>query len=104
MQDTKLFETILNITAPWHIARVELKTDAKRAELWLEHDPTRWPCPECWAELASFDHAEPGRGAISTPASLRRICTRRFPASSVRRTASSKCASRGRNRGVVSRC
>lgn len=30
MQDTKLFETILGITLPSHIARVELKTDEKR--------------------------------------------------------------------------
>jgi transposase len=58
LQDTKLFETILGITTPWHIARVELQTDAKRVELWLAHDPTRWPCPECGAELAAFDHAE----------------------------------------------
>lgn len=58
MQDTKLFETILGITSPWHISRVELKTDEKRVDLWLEHDPTRWPCPECGTELAGFDHAE----------------------------------------------
>jgi hypothetical protein len=31
LQDTKLFETILGITAPWHIARVELTTDEKRS-------------------------------------------------------------------------
>ena len=30
MQDTTLFETIPGITTPWHIARVELKTDDKR--------------------------------------------------------------------------
>ena len=30
MQDTKLFETILGITTPWHVARVELKTEDKR--------------------------------------------------------------------------
>ena len=58
MQDTKLFETILGIAAPWHVARVELKTDAKRVDLWLEHDPTRWSCPDCGTELAGFDHAE----------------------------------------------
>lgn len=58
MQDTKLFETILGITAPWHVARVELTTDEKRVDLWLEHDPTQWLCPECGAELAGFDHAE----------------------------------------------
>lgn len=58
VQDTKLFETILGITTPWHIARVELTTDEKRVGLWLEHEPIRWPCPECGAELAGFDHAE----------------------------------------------
>ena len=58
MQDTKLFETILGITSPWHISRVDLKTEDKRVDLWLEHEPTRWPCPECGTELAGFDHAE----------------------------------------------
>ena len=58
MQDTKLFETILGLTAPWHVARVELKTEATRVDLFLEHDPARWPCPECGGELAAFDHAE----------------------------------------------
>src|SRR5438105_3120439 len=58
LHDTKLFETILGIAAPWHIARVELKTDARRVDLWLAHDPTRWACPECGAELGGFDHAE----------------------------------------------
>lgn len=58
MQDTKLFETILGITTPWHIARVELKPDEKRVDLWLAHEPTRWSCPECETALAGFDHAE----------------------------------------------
>jgi transposase len=58
LQDTKLFETILGITSPWHISRVELQTDERRVDLWLEHEPTRWPCPECETELAGFDHAE----------------------------------------------
>jgi transposase len=58
VQDTKLFETILGLTPPWHIARVELKTEEKRVDLWVEHEPARWPCPECGTELAGFDHAE----------------------------------------------
>jgi transposase len=58
VQDTTLFETILGISAPWHVARVDLKTEAKRVELWLAHDATRWPCPECGLVLAGFDHAE----------------------------------------------
>lgn len=58
MQDTKLFETILGLQAPWQIARVELKTDEQRVDLWLEHEPSRWRCPECGTELPGFDHAE----------------------------------------------
>ena len=30
MQDTKLFETILGITTPWHVARVTLKPEDER--------------------------------------------------------------------------
>jgi transposase len=58
MQDTKLFETILGLTRPWHIARVDLKTDEQRVELWVEHDATRWPCPDCGDLLPGWDHAE----------------------------------------------
>jgi hypothetical protein len=38
VQDTKLFETILGITALWHIARVALKPADQRVDLWR----TRW--------------------------------------------------------------
>lgn len=58
MQDTKLFETILGLQAPWHITRVELNTGTQRVDLWAEHDDTRWPCPECQQTLACADHAE----------------------------------------------
>jgi transposase len=59
VQDTKLFETILGIQAPWTIARVVLDTSGERVDLWAEHtDDTRWPCPECQQALACRDHAE----------------------------------------------
>jgi transposase len=59
VQDTKLFETILGLQAPWTIARVTLDTTGKRVDLWAEHrDATRWPCPECAQTLACHDHAE----------------------------------------------
>jgi len=55
VQDTKLFETILGIQAPWAIDRVTLDT----GDLWAEHrDATRWPCLECAQTLACHDHAE----------------------------------------------
>jgi len=59
VQDTKLFETILGLQAPWHISRVALDTTGKRVDLWVEHaGHVRWACPECDAELACRDHAE----------------------------------------------
>jgi hypothetical protein len=39
VQDTTLFETILGLQAPWHIARVTLDTTGERVDLWAEHDP-----------------------------------------------------------------
>jgi transposase len=59
VQDTKLFETILGIQAPWTIGRVTLDTSGQRVDLWAEHaDDTRWPCPECQQVLACRDHAD----------------------------------------------
>ena len=53
MQDTKLCETILGNAEPWRIARVALTAEG-RVDLWLAHDRTSWPCPECGGD--------PGRG------------------------------------------
>ncbi len=59
MQDTKLFETILGLQAPWHIARVALDTSGERVDLWVEHDAAaRWVCPECEVSAPGHDHAE----------------------------------------------
>ncbi len=59
MQDTKLFETILGLRAPWRISRVELKTEEQRVDLWAEHAAdARWRCPDCQDELACRDHVE----------------------------------------------
>jgi transposase len=59
VQDTKLFETILGIQAPWRIGRVALDTSGERVDLWAEHaDDTRWPCPECQQLLPCRDHAD----------------------------------------------
>ena len=41
MQDTKLFETILGIQAPWRISRVALDTTGERVDLWAEHGGER---------------------------------------------------------------
>jgi transposase len=59
VQDTKLFETILGIQAPWRISRVALDTSGERVDLWAAHaDDTRWPCPECQQMLPCRDHVD----------------------------------------------
>jgi transposase len=59
MQDTKLFDTILGLRAPWRISRVVLDPKQQRVDLWAEHsNQARWPCPVCQQELACRDHAE----------------------------------------------
>jgi transposase len=58
LQDTKLFEAILGMQAPWSIARVLLDTSGARVDWWAEHGDGRWPCPECQQEFPCRDHAE----------------------------------------------
>ena len=59
MQDTKLFETILGLQAPWQVARVALDTAQQRVDVWVEHrEGTSWTCPECERALGCRDHAE----------------------------------------------
>ncbi len=59
MQDTKLFETILGLQAPWQIVRVALDTAGERVDLWVEHDAeASWACPECAQVRPGHDHAE----------------------------------------------
>ena len=59
MQDTKLYETILGLQAPWQVARVALDTAQQRVDVWVEHrEGTSWTCPECERALGCRDHAE----------------------------------------------
>lgn len=59
MQDTKLFEAILGLAAPWHVSRVTLDTTGERVDVWVEHDRMpAWPCPACAEAAPGHDHAE----------------------------------------------
>ena len=80
MQDTKLLETILGITAPWHIARVESlygRTEKRVICGWSTS--RRDGRVQTAARSSRPDSITPknGPGAISTPASFRRISTPR---------------------------
>src|SRR4051794_29317989 len=58
MRDTDLYRQLLGLEAPWTVTRVELNAKDQRVDVFAEHAAgTRWPCPECGAQLAGYDHA-----------------------------------------------
>ncbi len=62
MQDKELYQSILGLTSPWQVARVELDAEAQEIRVHVEHPPrARFLCPECQAELACHDHADERR-------------------------------------------
>jgi transposase len=59
MDDRTLYATILGITPPWDVVRVELDDTAKAVHVWLEERPgTAFPCPECQTVSSLHDHVE----------------------------------------------
>jgi hypothetical protein len=104
VQDTKLFETILGIQAPWRISRVVLDTSAERIDLWAEHaSGTRWPCPECQQELPCRDHVDERVWRHLDTCQYQTFSTPECLASTVLRTACARSARHGPRSGVGSR-
>jgi len=60
MEDNDLFQTLLGLTAPWHVVRVELALDQSEVHVYVEHDADEWRCAECGQPAPIYDHA-PGR-------------------------------------------
>jgi transposase len=59
MQDHQLYQQILGLTSPWHVAGVELKLEEGEVHVHLDHDPqATWHCPECERACPLHDHAE----------------------------------------------
>jgi transposase len=59
MDDRSLYATILGITPPWEVARVELDDTAKAVHVWLEERTgTTFVCPECQTVSPLHDHVE----------------------------------------------
>ena len=57
MQDSELYGRILGITAPWRVERVELQLKQGEVHVYLAHgDKPEWPCAECGASCALYDH------------------------------------------------
>ena len=104
MQDTQLFETILGLQAPWRVSRLELDATQERVDVWVEHAGTsagRVPRARPSSGVATMRPS--GRGAISTPVSIRRSCMRGCLGWRARRTGCAKSGCRGRRRGAASR-
>ena len=51
------YEQLLDIRAPWRVARVALNKPAQRVDVYLEHrERVRWKCPRCGQEHGAYDH------------------------------------------------
>ena len=59
MRDAELYQTILGLSEPWSVGRVQLDVDVQRVDIWVEHESgARWPCAVCGESLGCYDHAQ----------------------------------------------
>ena len=104
MRDRELYATILGVTAPWTVDRVDLDVAGGAVHVWLARtEGARAQCPECQSRVRSTTTAT-ASGAISTPASYRPGSMRACRASTARPMASCRVSSRGRPRARSSPC
>ncbi len=59
MDDRTLYATILGITRPWDVVRVQLDDPGKAVHVWLEEEAgASFVCSECQAAAPIYDHVE----------------------------------------------
>ena len=59
MDDRALYQTILGLSAPWQVERVELRPEPGEVEVWVPAAAgTGFACPECDAAAPIHDHVE----------------------------------------------
>jgi transposase len=59
MDERGLYATILGLSGPWTVERVELREREHAVHVWVgETAPTEFVCPECGAPAAIYDHVE----------------------------------------------
>ncbi len=59
MQDKEHYQHFRGQTFPWTVSEVELDISAKGIQVRVEHPAgTKYCCPECQKEIASYDHAD----------------------------------------------
>ena len=63
MNDRKLYEQILGITAPWQVEQVELKLESGQVLIRVEGSSAVLVCPEC-GEVFHWDVWLPSSGQV----------------------------------------
>jgi transposase len=59
VEDRELYQTILGLSVPWIVARVELREAEQAVHVWAEAtEGTVFSCPECGAPAPAHDHTE----------------------------------------------
>lgn len=59
MEDRALYQTILGLSAPWTVARVELREEEQAVQVFVEAAVgTAFTCPDCGTTVPVYDHAE----------------------------------------------
>ena len=59
MRDRELYATILGLSEPWEVERVELDTKEQAVHVWLQRqEGAEAQCPECRQKAAIYDHRE----------------------------------------------
>lgn len=59
MDDRELYQTILGLSVPWVVERVDLREAEGAVHVWVQATPgTVFTCPECAQSAPAYDHAE----------------------------------------------
>lgn len=59
VDDRAPYATILGLSDPWDVERVELRSDENAVHIWVgERAGTRFTCPECSEVAPIYDHVE----------------------------------------------
>lgn len=58
MEDRELYQTILGLTSPWEVERVELREAEGAVHVWVQEETgTVFSCPECGAKSPMYDRS-----------------------------------------------
>ena len=72
MEDRTLYQTILGLSEPWAVERVELREAEQAVHVFVEATAgTSFTCPDCGTVVPVYDHAE-RRWRHWTPVNSRR--------------------------------